>query len=340
MITTKLHLDNSITVEEADLPKISKSEILIKVLSCAICGSDLKITRFGNKRITESRTIGHEISGEIIEIGSNVNNYKIGDLVSVGADLPCLDCELCKIGAVNLCKKNYALGYQFDGGLTQYMTLNEHVINDGPIAKYKKISSDTACLAEPLACAINGVEKALRCFTVGSPQNSLIFGGGPMGILIAEYLLSKDIDDITFIEMNELRIKFIENNTSFSVKKNLNTNTKYDLIFTACPAVETHKSALNAINTSGVINFFGGLPPESGTIQLNSNDIHYNETVLIGTHGSTPPQHAKALKLLESGKIKIDYLITHKFNLSNINKALDTARTGQGQKIVVNPNEQ
>lgn len=339
MITTKLHLDNSITIEETDLPEISKSEILIKVLSCAICGSDLKITKFGNKRITESRTIGHEISGEITEIGSDVNNYKIGDLVSVGADLPCLACEICEMGAVNLCKTNYALGYQFDGGLTQYMILNEHVINGGPIAKYNNISSDIACLAEPLACAINGVDKALRCFSVGSPKNTLIFGGGPMGIFIAEYLLSKEINDITFIEMNDLRVKFIENNTLFNVKKNVDLDLKYDLIFTACPAIETHKSALNSINTSGVINFFGGLPPESGTIQLNSNDIHYNESVLIGTHGSTPPQHAEALKLLESGKIKIDYLITHKFNLSNIKKALDTARSGQGQKIVVNPNE-
>jgi len=111
------------------------------------------------------------------------------------------------------------------------------------------------------------------------------------------------------------------------------------LIFTACPAIETHKSALNAVNTSGVINFFGGLPPDAGNIELNSNEIHYNETVIIGTHGSTPDQHSKALSLLESNQINLDYLITHKFDLSNIEKALDTARSGKGQKIIVNPNE-
>ena len=339
MITTKLNLNNKITIEEVDLPEISEFQVLIKVLSCAICGSDLKITKFGNKRITEPRTIGHEISGEIVKIGSNIQNYKIGDRVSVGADLPCLDCEMCSIGAVNLCKTNYALGYQFDGGLTQYMILNEHVLQDGPIAKFSKVTSDIACLAEPLACAINGVDKAFKCFTVGSPKNSLIFGGGPMGLLIAEYLKSKKIDDITIIEMNDTRIDFIKKNTAFSVEKNVARDSKFDLIFTACPAIETHKSALKAVNTSGVINFFGGLPPDAGNIELNSNEIHYNETVIIGTHGSTPDQHSKALSLLESNQINLDYLITHKFDLSNIEKALDTARSGKGQKIIVNPNE-
>ena len=171
------------------------------------------------------------------------------------------------------------------------------------------------------------------------PKNSLIFGGGPMGLLIAEYLKSKKINDITIIEMNDSRIDFIKKNTAFNVEKNTVKDLKFDLIFTACPAIETHKSALNVVNTSGVINFFGGLPPDAGHIQLNSNEIHYNETVIIGTHGSTPTQHSKALSLLESSEINLNYLITHKFDLSNIEKALDTARSGKGQKIIVNPNE-
>tara|TARA_B110000114_G_scaffold181420_1_gene218823 strand:+ start:611 stop:1630 length:1020 start_codon:yes stop_codon:yes gene_type:complete len=339
MITSKLNLNQEITIEEINLPEISDSQIMIKVLSCAICGSDLKITKFGNKRITESRTIGHEISGEVFAIGANIKKYKIGDFVSVGADLPCLDCKVCNDGAVNLCKTNYALGYQFDGGLTQYMILNEHVLNGGPIAKYTKISSDIACLAEPLACAINGVDKALRCFTAGVPKNALIFGGGPMGMLIAEYLFSNNINDITIVEMNDPRISFIKENTSFKALKKIDNDMKYDLIFTACPAIETHKLALDLINTSGVVNFFGGLPPEAGTIQLNSNNVHYSESVLMGTHGSTPSQHSKALELLESGNIDLNYLITHKFNLSNIDEALDVARSGLGQKIIINPNE-
>jgi L-iditol 2-dehydrogenase len=340
MIKSKLSLENKLYLEEFPLPSIQSDELLIKVLSCAICGSDLKISKLGNSRITEDRTIGHEISGEVTSIGSEVAGYKVGDMVSIGADLPCLHCKYCNSGNVNLCQTNLAVGYQFDGGLSQYMVINKYILNSGPIAKYTNVSSDLACLAEPLACAINGVDKALNCFALNFPSSALIFGGGPMGLLLAEYLKFKRVPEITIIEQNENRISFIKNNTSFKILGSINNyEKKYDLIFTACPAVETHSLSLKLINTSGVINFFGGLPPGSDLLMLDSNSIHYTESVLMGTHGSTPSQHRKALELIELNTIDLQYLITHKFNLKQVEHAFETARSGIGQKIIINPND-
>jgi len=340
MITTKLSLDNQLYIQEVEKPEITENQLLLKVLSCAICGSDLKISKSGNQRIQEDRTIGHEISGEIVEIGKNVANFNIGDKVSIGADLPCLDCEFCNSGQVNLCNTNLAVGYQFDGGLSQYMIVNEHILNHGPIAKFKNISSDLACLAEPLACAINGVRKSMACYTIGIPSCALIFGGGPMGILISEYLHFRGINEVFIIEQNQERVNFITKNTNFSVLKSIeDLKQKFDLIFTACPAVETHSLALKLVNTAGVINFFGGLPAGSDPLKLDSNSLHYSESVLMGTHGSTPKQHKEALELIESNNIDLQYMITHKFNLNSIKEAFDVARSGIGQKIIINPNE-
>ena len=339
MITSKLSLNNKFYIEEVAKPEITSNQLLIKVLSCAICGSDLKISKFGNSRIKEDRTIGHEISGEIIEIGKNVSNFNIGDKVSIGADLPCLDCNFCNAGQVNLCSTNLAIGYQFDGGLSQFMIVNEHILQDGPIAKFKDISPDLACLAEPLACAINGVTKSMACYTIGLPDSALIFGGGPMGILLSEYLKFRGINEIVIIEQNDERVKFISSHTNFKVHTTINAlEQKFDLIFTACPAHETHSLALDLINSAGVINFFGGLPAGSHPLQLDSNALHYSESVLMGTHGSNPVQHQEALELIESNKIQLEYMITHKFNLNDIQKAFDVARSGVGQKIIINPN--
>ena len=340
MITSKLNLNHELYVKECNVPDIQDEQLLIKVLSCAICGSDLKITKFGNTRITEERTIGHEIAGEIVSIGAKVKGFEIGEKISIGADLPCHECSFCNNGFVNLCSKNLAIGYQFDGGFSQYMVVNKFVLQDGPVCKFCNVDPDLACLAEPLACAINGVDKAMQCFNLGKPKNSLIFGGGPMGLLIAEYLNYRKVFDITIIEPNKDRESFIKDNTQFNTLPKISSeNKKFDLIFTACPVFETHELSLKLVSSSGVINFFGGLPSVSEKLNLSSNEIHYKEIVLMGTHGSTPFFHEKALKLIETYEIDLRYLITHKFSLNELELAFETARSGKGQKIIINPNE-
>jgi L-iditol 2-dehydrogenase len=199
MIKSILTLDKKLIVRNVEIPFVKSDEILLKVLSCAICGSDLKIVENGNKRIVEERTIGHEIAGEVSILGSKINNYNVGDKVSLSADLPCNECSYCVSGRVNLCNKNFAVGYQFDGGFSQYMILNKFILNNGPIKKFSKITPDEACLAEPLACAINGVEKSIQCFSLDNPSNALVYGGGPIGLLIAEYLYYRNIKYIVII---------------------------------------------------------------------------------------------------------------------------------------------
>ena len=110
-----------------------------------------------------------------------------------------------------------------------------------------------------------------------------------------------------------------------------------DLIFTACPSVEAQQTAIDLLAKRGILNFFGGVPQTSKPILLSTNDIHYKEAVITGSHGSTPAQHKLALKLIESGKIKINDLITHKFALSEIREAYKTAASKNSIKVVVNP---
>lgn len=335
-----LDVGNDFILKDVDKPNIKEDEVMLKVSSCAICGSDLKIAKFGNKRITEDRTIGHEISGTIESVGSKVFGFEVGDQVSVGADLPCHECNYCKQGKVNLCEINYAIGYQFNGGFAEYIVLNKHVLESGPIKKFHNISPDEACLSEPLACAINGIKKSLGCYSDEKINNVLIFGGGPMGLLLAEYLSYLNVKDIVIAETNISRVDFIKSNTNFKSfhPDELNDET-FNLIFTACPVLETHRLAIKHSSVGGVVNFFGGLPADSGSLNLMSNDIHYKEMVLTGSHGSTPATHKEALELIDSERINLKYLITHIYPLEELNEAFKVASSGEGQKVIIRPNE-
>ena len=175
--------------------------VKIKVDSCAICGSDIRIFNHGNKRIKYPAIIGHEVSGTVVD--SKNKDYLIGDKISLGADIPCGECKECKNNKPNLCKKNLAIGYQLKGGFAEYMDLNERIFNHGPVVKIDKLDLELACLGEPLACSINGIEKV----HMKKRGKVLIFGAGPIGIMLG--FLAKNIynsDFVDFVEINKHRI--------------------------------------------------------------------------------------------------------------------------------------
>ena len=110
-----------------------------------------------------------------------------------------------------------------------------------------------------------------------------------------------------------------------------------DRVFTACPVAATHEKGIALLSKRGTINLFGGLPSTEPTVSFPSNEIHYKEASITGSHGSTPKQHAQALKMISDGSIDLSRLITHSFKLTEIEEAYDLAMSGQCLKIVIEP---
>ena len=317
-----------ISVREKKIMPLDSGSVRLKVVSCAVCGSDQRIFKEGNSRITKPRVLGHEIAGEVVELGNNVKKFKIGDRLSVGADIPCGNCSFCNNGQPNCCDINLAMGYQFDGGFAQYVTLNELVVEDGPVQKFdNQTSYDIACMAEPLACCINGFEVALA----KTEQKIVIFGAGPIGIMLALLAKHYNCTKLIIIEPSSFRRNFAKN--LFHEASVLNSNETdivdvimeetmghgADILFTACPVVETHQQAIECVAKKGVVNLFGGVPKIAPPIELLSNAIHYKEAYITGSHGSTPKQHSKALDLICNREIILDDLISSKIKLDDIN---------------------
>ncbi|MBD3183232.1 alcohol dehydrogenase catalytic domain-containing protein [Candidatus Poribacteria bacterium] len=335
-----------ITVKEVETPKLEDDRgLLLKMKSCAVCGSDLRIYHYGNPRVKPPQIIGHEIAGEVAEVGSKVNRFKVGDRVAIGADVPCGECAFCRDGQGNNCEINYAMGYQFPGGFAEYLLVDPLVITHGPIHKIPgELGYDEAALAEPLACCINGLE--LSWLSLG--DTVAIIGAGPVGCMMAELARYMGARKVMISQRSKTRLEMAKKydidvvisatEEDFTERVMEETDGMgADVVLTATSSLEAQKQALTVIKNRGRVNFFAGLPKGTDPIMLDTNMIHYKECYLFGSHGSTPRHHRMALEFLASGRINARKFISHNFPLDQIMEAFDTVESRKGMKVVINP---
>ena len=336
---------NNLVVKEVPKPIIDEYSILVKVKSCAICGSDIRIYHHGNIRVSTPAIIGHEIAGDVVEVGKNVTKFKVGDRVAIGADVPCGECAFCEAGIGNNCQINYAIGYQFQGGFAEYLPLNAIVVNYGPIHKIPdNLTYDEAALAEPLGCILN----AMELVKINLGDIVVVIGAGPIGCMIIEVVKRMGAAKVIVVERSKERL---EESKKFSGDVYISTleehaidrvleetdNLGADVIITSCPSPEAQVDALMMAKNRARINFFGGLPKGNSMITIDSNIIHYKELFLTCAHGAMPIHHSKALKLIASGLIDAKKIISHTFTLDDIKEGFKITESKQGMRVVIKP---
>ncbi|MDI3525476.1 MAG: hypothetical protein PWP60_151 [Candidatus Atribacteria bacterium] len=336
---------DQLVVEEVPDYRVAEGEVLVRVRSCAICGSDIRIMHYGNPRVHFPQIVGHEIAGEVVEVGEGVKKFKPGDRVAIGADVPCGECYWCQNGMGTNCAINYAIGYQFPGGFAEYILLNKLTVIQGAVHHIPdSLSFDEAALAEPLACAINGLEMS----SLGVGDTLGIIGAGPIGCMMIEMGRYMGATNIIVIQRSLSRLEtakqfgadhyFLSGDEHLIEKVMEATHGEgIDVVMVACASPDAQELALELVRHRGRVNFFGGLPKGSRKISIDSNLIHYKECMLLGSHGSLPRHHHKALQVMEKGMVKASQYITHRFPLSEIHKAFEVAESHQGLKVVVNP---
>jgi len=338
--------NNNMIIDERVMPKIQKNEALLKVESCGICGSDVKIIKFGNKRVQSGQITGHEIAGQFVQVNGS-KQFKAGDRVSIGADIPCNNCNNCIEGNIVFCNENLAIGHELEGGFSQYMVLNKHTLDHGPVTKINDLEFDLACMGEPLACCINGFEKV----SFRKYDSVLIMGCGPIGIMLAFLAKTRGIEKIYMTDISDARLKLLKdfefitesvNTKKENLKEWVKTKTNnngVDLIFTANNNISSHHEALGILRPQSVVNFFGGLPPDSLNVPINTNQLHYQECVLTGSHGSTPNQHSVAVELISKNKAFFKKIISKTFALHEFKHAFESASNSNSLKVIIKPNE-
>ncbi|MBW2968072.1 alcohol dehydrogenase catalytic domain-containing protein [Candidatus Woesearchaeota archaeon] len=336
-----------LALSKVPVPETGDYDILIRVDSCGICGSDLRILKTGNKRIKYPEIVGHEIAGTVVKIGSNQKDrFRIGDRIALSADIPCGHCEMCKDGISNQCLNRIAFGHEYPGGFAEYLKLDKRIIDFGPmvvVPETATTSQDELTLCEPLACCINGIEKS----GLEMGDSVLIFGAGPVGCILAKLCKALGASRVVLSDVDDVRLNaakvaeadgYLTPSELDNAWQDITDNRGFNLIITACPAKAAQEAALKYSKKRGTILLFGGLPENDQHVTLNTNIIHYKELSVVGSHASTPAQHRKAVELVTTGRVDLRNLISRRYPLSRILEAYeDSEKDRSNLKIIINP---
>lgn len=347
MLAAVLESPGNLVLREMKIPEIDDYSALMRVESVAICGSDSRILHHGNPRVTPPAIMGHEASGIIEKVGRKVTRVKEGDRIALGADVPCGQCSWCRNGLGNNCSVNYAVGYQISGAFTQYMKLPQLLLEEGPVTPIPDgLTYDEAALAEPLACAVNGLE----IVNMSLGKTVVLLGLGPIGCMMIDLARAMGALKVIGVQRSRKRMEiarayqadvYIASGEEDVVARCLEETGGRgpDVVITTCGAVEAHEQAVDMVAHRGYVNLFGGLPKDARPASISSNTIHYKECFVTGSHGSVPRQHELAVSLIHAGKVRVRPVITHTFPLSEIHKAFEVMESRQGMKIIIHPHD-
>ncbi len=352
MKALRFYAPADLRVEDVPEPECGPREVKIRVKNCSTCGTDVKIRGAGHQNLTPPRIIGHEIAGEVVEVGAGVNAaygsaWQPGDRVQVIAAVPCGDCYECGKGWMEVCQNQTSVGYQYDGGFAEYMIVPEQVLKvDGLNRIPDNVGYDEASAAEPFACAINAQEQ----LGIEPGDFVVVFGAGPIGCM--HIRIARGVHEcgpVWLVDVNAERLTMsadavqpdgVINAAQEDVVARvleLTGGRGADVVITATPAGITQEQAIAMAARNGRISFFGGLPKTNPTITCDSNLVHYRQLHIHGANGSSPAHNKKALEYISTGQVPVKDLITRHIPLADVLSAFDIVAAGEAIKVTVEP---
>jgi L-iditol 2-dehydrogenase len=335
-----------VRLEDVPEPTPGPGEVKLRIRNCSTCGTDVKIFKNGHPNMSPPQVMGHEIAGEVVEMGPNVAGWQPGDRVQVIAAIPCGRCEECTRGRMTVCPNQTSMGYQYPGGFAEYMVVPSAVLAvDGLNRIPDNLGFDEASVAEPLACVLNGQELA----RVGEGDDVIVVGSGPIGCLHVRLARSRGARRVFLADLNRERLEqaaeMVEPDATIcsgevdiiETDKELTDGRGVDVAITAAAAGITQEQALQYTARQGRISFFGGLPKDNPIIACDSNLVHYRELTIVGANGSSPQHNKEALGLISTGAVPVSDLITHRLPLASVLDALQIVAAGEGIKVTIEP---
>lgn len=326
-----------ISIEEREIPKPKEDEVLVRIKSVGVCGSDIHYYnegKIGSFVVEKPLILGHECAGEVVEVGSKVKTLKVGDRVALEPGIPCRRCLYCKTGRYNLCPDVVFMATPpIDGAFAEYVVHPEDFTFKLP----DDISFDEGALIEPLSVGIYSAERAM----IRPGDTVLIFGAGPIGLVTlqavkaygAEQVFIVDINDFRLSKAKELGADLIINSKSEKMEDYIKVGV--DVVFEASGNSSVISQTTKFAKRGGKIVFIGLASDDY--IGININEVSSKELDLLGIFRYANV-YKKSIDLLAKGKIDLKTLITHHFSLEKTQEALEFADKNKDKciKVIVN----
>ena len=334
------HGPGDLRFEEMPVPTPNAGEVVLRIDAALTCGTDVKTLRRGHPvMIPRVPTVfGHEFAGTISAVGSGVRRLREGDRVVAANSAPCGDCRFCVGGRPNLCSDLLFV----NGAYGEYIALPPRLVARNVVRLEARLPAFRAAFAEPLACALLGVQRA----RVEAGQTVAIFGHGPLGCLLAMVAAAEKARVIIvgkagprLERVRGLQLGQCLDATQGDAVAALNDATGgqgVDVAMDATGRPEVWEQAVAGTGRGGCVLFFGGCAPGT-SIQLDTRRVHYEELTLVGAFHHTPELIRRAVDLLSAGDVEPDGLLTHRMTLEGVPAALELMTRGEALKVLIEP---
>lgn len=319
---------------------LSPHQVLIENKACGVCGTDVHIYHGeeGSAAVKPPVVLGHEYSGIVTAIGEQVTNVKIGDHVTVDPNMYCGKCLPCRMGKKQNCENLFALGVNVNGGFAQYSVCPDtqcFVVDN-------EISFEEAAMAEPLACAVHGIDRA----EIKPGQSVLIIGGGTIGLLMIQLAKLSGASTVMLSEPIALRreialeigadavIDPIHENLKSRIQE-INGREGADVVIECIGKAITSEQAFDAAGFGATVLLFG-VPAVDAGARLPLFKVYQKELTVMGTM-INPDTHQRAVNLINSRRLEIKKLITHTYDISQLEEAILMQMSNDSIKVLVCP---
>ena len=332
--------NQDVRLEEMPEPPIGSGEILLRVEASGLCGSDVmewyRIQR-------APLVLGHEVSGQVVRVGSGVTRYVEGDRVVVTHHVPCNACRHCLTGHHTVCDMLRETNFD-PGGFSEYLRVPEINVDRGIFSIPDHVSFEEASFTEPLACVYRGQRRA----NIQPGQSVLVLGSGLAGLLHINLARALGAGRIVATDMVDYRLEaarrlgadvtFPASEDVPSRLKEVNEGRLADLVIVSTGAPPALDQALQSVERGGTVLFFA--PTEPGvSVAVPVNDVFFrNDATLTTTYAGAPADLGTAMEMIASGRVQVGQMISHRFGLADAGLGFHlTAEAKDSLKVIIEP---
>jgi L-iditol 2-dehydrogenase len=329
-----------VELRQVPVPTPKAGELLVKVRVATTCGTDVKTYRRGHPKFPPPFVFGHEFGGDVVQAGAEVQGFRPGMRVTANVFAECGECFFCQHGQGNLCEN---LVYNF-GAFAEYMLVPVSIVRRTTFEIPAHVSYAQAAVVEPLVTVVGGQ----RTVAIQPGETVAILGaGGPVGLMHQQMALLAGAERVIAVGHSQVRLQMAaslgadpiinaRDTDVVAAIRDLTAGRGADVVIECAGSLSTWEQAVAAVRRGGRVLWFGGLP--GGTkVTLDAGLIHYGAITLLNTHGGTAEDAREAFRLITSGEVDVQALISGELPLEQVETALKKMIAGEVIKMAINP---
>ena len=344
MLAGVLHGKEQLRLERIGVPSIGPAEILVRVRAALTCGTDLKVYRRGHhaKMITLPAPLGHELAGEIVDVGSAVRSFRIGERIVPANSAPCEQCFFCRRDEYNLCE-NLLFN---NGAYAEFIKIPARIVERNTYRVPEHVDYREAALAEPLACVLKGMDDT----KVRPGDTVTVIGLGPIGLMfvrvakisgarvVAVGRRRAQLDRAEHLGAEVLVESRRGSDPTEEVRRHTEGGRGSDVVIEAVGSPHAWRQAVSMVRSGGTVNFFGGCPKQT-VVCFDTGRLHYASLTLRATFHHTPYHMREALELVTRGELNAADFIVEEAPLADIVTVFQqlAAQSGRLKTVIIPP---